>query len=120
MIDRDGNVTEGSSTTAWIVTADGRLVTRSLSHAILPGVTRRVIFEAAEEAQFAIAEQLFTLKEAENAKEAFISSATGVIPVTIIDGKTVGDGKPGAVTRRVQELYALRSAARAGAAEHRH
>jgi D-alanine transaminase len=124
LIDRDGCVTEGASTTAWIVTGDGKVATRSLSNAILPGVTRRVIFEAAAEAQFAIAEQSFTTKDALAAQEAFISSATGVIPVTSIDGKMVGDGKPGPVTRRVQELYADRSSSRAGmsrngAAEHR-
>ena len=119
LIDADGFVTEGASTTAWIVDAQGRLRTRSLSHAILPGVTRRVIFEAAAEAQLPVLEELFTPKEASEAREAFISSATGVMPVVAIDGKPVGQGKPGPVTRRVQELYARMSALRAGAAEDR-
>lgn len=117
LIDRDGNVTEGSSTTAWIVDAKGTLTTRSLSHAILSGVTRRVIVEAAQEAQLTIMERTFAPSDAAAAKEAFISSATGVIPVTAIDGKPVGDGKPGALTRRIQELYARRSAMRAGIGE---
>jgi D-alanine transaminase len=117
LVDDDGNVTEGSSTTAWIVDGKGNLLTRSLSNAILPGVTRRVICEAAAEAQLAVTERLFTPEDATQAAEAFISSATGVIPVTAIDGKSIGDGKPGTVTRRVQELYARRSAMRAHAAE---
>jgi D-alanine transaminase len=117
LVDDDGNVTEGSSTTAWIVDGKGNLLTRSLSHAILPGVTRRVICEAAEEAQLAITERLFTPADAAGATEAFISSATGIIPVTAIDGKPIGDSKPGTVTRRIQELYARRSAMRAHAAE---
>ncbi len=121
LVDHDGLVTEGSSTTAWIVDAEGRLVTRPLSNAILPGVTRRVILEAAAEAQLPVSERGYTPAEAAQAKEAFISSATGVIPVTMIDGRKVGDGNPGPVTRRVQELYARLSGIRAatGAAEDR-
>lgn len=111
LVDEAGFVTEGTSTNAWIVTPSGRLTTRQLTHAILPGVTRRVILEAAAEAQLAISELQFTPAEAIEAHEAFISSATGIIPVTVIDGKTIGDGRPGPVTRRVQQLYAHRSAA---------
>ncbi len=113
LIDRDGFVTEGSSTTAWIVDASGRLRTRPLSNAILPGVTRRVILEAAAEAQLPIAEAPFTLADAKAAREAFISSATGIIPVVALDGSPVGEGTAGPLTRRVQELYALTSARRA-------
>jgi D-alanine transaminase len=111
LVDEEGFVTEGTSTNAWIVTSTGRLTTRQLTHAILPGVTRRVILEAAAEAQLTISEQQFTPAEASKAREAFISSATGVIPVTVIDGKAIGDGSPGPVTRRVQQLYTHRSAA---------
>ena len=113
LVDEDGFVTEGSSTSAWIVDAQGNLRTRGLSHAILPGVTRRVIFEAAEAAQLPVLEEAFSLDETHTAREAFITSATGVMPVIAIDGRPVGDGKPGPVTRRVQELYALTSAGRA-------
>jgi D-alanine transaminase len=111
LVDRDGFVTEGASTNAWIVDAEGRLITRELSHAVLPGVTRRVILEVAAEAQLPVSERKFTPKEAMAAREAFISSATGAaVPVVSIDGKPVGDGKPGPVTRRIAELYARRSA----------
>lgn len=113
LVDGEGLVTEGSSTNAWIVDATGRLRTRALSHDILPGVTRRVILEAAADAQLAVTEQSFTVADAAAAKEAFVSSATGVVPVTAIDGMPVGEGKPGPLTRRVQELYARMSAQRA-------
>jgi D-alanine transaminase len=113
LVDDDGLVTEGASTTAWIVDAGGRLATRNLTHAILPGVTRRVILEAAATAQLPVLEKAFALKDALKAKEAFISSATGVVPVTTIDGVRIGDGRPGPLTRRVQELYAAESASRA-------
>jgi D-alanine transaminase len=113
LVDGEGTITEGSSTTAWIVDVKGRLTTRGLSNAILPGVTRRVILEAAEAAQLAVVEDRFTVEDALSAREAFISSATGVVPVTAIDGKPVGEGEPGPLTRRIQELYARTSAARA-------
>ncbi len=113
LVDGEGFVTEGSSTNAWIVDGEGRLTTRGLSHAILPGVTRRIILEAAAAAQLPVSEQRFSVAEAGAAREAFISSATGVVPVVAIDGKPVGEGVPGPLTRRVQELYALTSAQRA-------
>ena len=117
LVDDEGYVTEGASTSAWIVDADGKIVTRDLSNAILPGVTRRVILAAAAQGQLAIAERKFTLKEALGAREAFMTAATlGATPIVAIDGKPVGDGKPGPVTRRVQELYRLAAEAR-GATE---
>lgn len=106
LVDADGYVTEGSSTTAWIVDREGRLVTRCLSNAILPGVTRRVIMKATAEAQLPVVERLFTVEEVLGAREAFITAATlGATPVIAVDGTTIGDGKPGPITRRVQELY---------------
>lgn len=115
LIDRDGFVTEGSSTTAWIVDGEGRLVTRDLSNAILPGVTRRVALEAAADAQIPIIERRFTAEEAAGACEAFLSAASaGITPIVAIDGKPVGDGKPGPVTRRLQELYLAAAAKKAG------
>jgi D-alanine transaminase len=106
LIDRDGRVTEGSSTTAWIVDRDGQLVTRDLDNAVLPGVTRRVLGEVAASAQISIVERRFTREEALGAREAFITAATiGALPVVTIDGKQIGDGHPGPVARRLQELY---------------
>jgi len=110
LIDPDGFITEGSSTSAWIVDKEGNIVTRDLSHAILPGVTRREILDAAAEAQISIVERRFTPAEALAAKEAFMTAATlGATPIVSIDGHKIGDGKPGPVARRLQELYACRA-----------
>jgi D-alanine transaminase len=112
MVDRDGFVTEGASTTAWIVDAEGQVVTRDLSNTILPGVTRRIMLEAMTQAGGKVVERKFTVAQAKTAKEAFLSSATGAaIPVIAIDGQKIGDGVPGPLTRRIRELYAARSAA---------
>ncbi len=113
-LDGDGNVTEGTSTNAWIVTADGTLVTRNAGPAILNGITRRVLLRLARQAGAAFVERPFTLAEAMAAREAFLTSSTNfVMPVTRIDGLAVGDGKPGPVTRRLREHYAAHAAATA-------
>jgi D-alanine transaminase len=110
LVDEDGYVTEGASTNAWIVDAGGTVITRDLSHAILPGVTRRVMLDAMADAQMKVVERKFTVAEALAAQEAFISSATGAaVPVVTIDGKSIGNGVPGALTRRIRDLYAARS-----------
>jgi len=106
LVDDDGYVTEGSSTNAWIVDKDGTVITRDLSNAILPGVTRRILLEALAEAQLKVVERKFTVAEAKAASEAFLSSATGAaVPVVAIDGQAIGNGAPGALTRRIRELY---------------
>jgi D-alanine transaminase len=110
LVDQDGFVTEGASTNAWIVDEENHVVTRQLSHDILPGVTRRVILEAAAATGLPVIERKFTVAEACKAREAFISSASGAaIPVVKIDDATVGDGKPGPLTRRIHALYAQRA-----------
>ena len=110
----DGFVTEGSSNNAYIVTGDGVVVTRHLGREILHGITRAVVLKLARERQIAIEERPFTVEEAKDAAEAFITSAsTFVLPVVGIDGETVGDGTPGPVTRRLREIYV--ETARAGA-----
>jgi len=102
----EGKVTEGSSNNAYIVTADGTLVTRHLGNEILAGITRRAVLELARTSDLTIEERPFTVQEALQAKEAFVTSATTfVMPVVSIDGQPVGDGKPGPVTRRLRELY---------------
>lgn len=110
LVDQDGFVTEGASTNAWIVDGEGTVVTRDLSNAILPGVTRKVMLEAMADAQVKVVERKFTLAEALKAREAFISSATGAaVPVVAIDGQKIGNGLPGALTRRIYDLYATKS-----------
>ncbi len=107
LVDRDGYVTEGGSTNAWIVNGQGDVITRDLSHAILPGVTRKIMLDAMKDAQLKVVERKFTVAEALAAREAFISSATGAaVPVVMIDGQRIGDGTPGALTRRIRDLYA--------------
>ena len=103
---QDGFVTEGTSNNAYIITKDNVLVTRNLSNDILAGVTRRSILEYAKEAQIKVEERPFTIEEAKNASEAFVSSATTFIgPVVEIDNKIIGDGKPGKQSLRLREIY---------------
>ena len=103
---RDGFVTEGASSNAWIVTRDGEIITRALSNTILAGVTRHALFDSLGQQGRKIIERNFTVEEARNAAEAFTTAATGLVtPVVEIDGVKLSDGKPGPVTRRVQKLY---------------
>jgi D-alanine transaminase len=103
----DGHVTEGSSNNAYIVNEKGVvLVTRQLGNEILAGITRKAVLEMAHSANIAIEERQFTIEEAKNAREAFITSATTfVMPVVSIDGHTIGDGKPGELTLKLREIY---------------
>ena len=105
-VDPDGHVTEGASTNAWIVTADGVLVTRDTAANILRGITRAGVVAVAEGVQLRIEERPFTLAEAHAASEAFITAATAfVTPVVRIDGQPVGEGRPGPVALRLRDLY---------------
>ena len=102
----DGHITEGGSSSAFIVTKDGVLVTRPNSNAILPGCTRKAVLKIAEELNLKVEGRLFTVEEAYEAKEAFLTSASSfVTPVVRIVDKQIGDGKPGPITRRFQEIY---------------
>ncbi len=105
-VDEDGQVTEGCSSNAWIVTADGRLVTRNPTNLILNGITRQSVLRLAGEAGLTFEERSFSVEEAMQATEAFITSATTyVMPVTRIDGRAVGDGRPGPLSRRLRDSY---------------
>ncbi|QCJ00214.1 D-amino-acid transaminase [Agrobacterium larrymoorei] len=102
----DGLVTEGASSTAYIITGDGKLVTRANSNKTLPGCTRHAALQLVKEAGLTLEERAFTLQEALEAKEAALTSASNfVVSVTKIDGKPVGDGKPGPLVSRLRELY---------------
>jgi D-alanine transaminase len=110
----DGFVTEGTSSNAWIVTRDGALVTRDLSTAILHGITRAAVIAYARAAQLRVEERAFTLQEAQGAAEAFVTAASAfVTPVVEIDGRPIGDGRPGRITRRLREIYIEESRRRA-------
>lgn len=106
LVDSDGFITEGASSSALIVAADGTLVTRPNSNDILPGCTRKAVLAIAERDGVKIEERLFTVAEARAAREAILTSASNfVVPITAIDGAPVGDGRPGPVACRLRELY---------------
>lgn len=103
---KDGHVTEGTSNNAFIITQDGAVVTRGLSTALLPGITRGALISLVKEQNLRLEERAFTLEEAAQAAEAFVTSSTSfVYPVVTLDGQVIGDGTPGRLTRRLRELY---------------
>ncbi|WP_152494170.1 MULTISPECIES: D-amino-acid transaminase [unclassified Roseovarius] len=102
---QDGCVTEGTSNNAYIV-KDGKIITRALSNDILHGITRAAVLRFAEEAQMQVEERNFSVEEAKDADEAFVTSASAfVMPVVEIDGASLGEGTPGAVATRLREIY---------------
>jgi len=106
LVDEDGMVTEGSSTSAWIATANGALVTRPNGHEILPGITRSVVVEVARDLGLILQLRPFSRDEAYAAREAFLTSTSNfVLSITRIDGKPVGEGKPGPIVTRLREAY---------------
>ena len=114
MVDEEGYVTEGASSNAWIVTRDDRLVTRQASNAILNGITRRAVLGLEAETGLTIEERPFTVREALEAREAFITSAsTFVTPVVSIDGQVIANGKPGHVATQLRAAYIAASHAAA-------
>jgi D-alanine transaminase len=106
LIDKSGCITEGSSSNAWIINRDGKLLTRHLDNGILAGVTRAVLIESLKSHGVELEERAFTVDEAYAAREAFITSATqSVMPVVRIDGRPVGNGAPGIVTTALRRDY---------------
>lgn len=102
---QDGEVTEGTSNNAYII-KDGRIITRALSNDILHGITRAAVLRFAREAQMPVEERNFTVDEAMQADEAFVTSAsTFVMPVVEIDGVALGAGVPGPMALRLREIY---------------
>ena len=106
MVDSDGCVTEGTSSNAWIVTHNDKLLTRATTDNILRGVTRGTLMDLAKEMSLTFEERPFTVEEAKSAREAFSSSATSfVTPVVQIDNTVLGNGAPGLFTERLQRRY---------------
>jgi D-alanine transaminase len=102
---QDGYVTEGTSNNTYIV-KDGLIITRALSNNILHGITRAAVLRFADEAQMKIEERNFTIEEAQQADEAFITSASAfVTPVVELDGQKISSGAPGSVVPRLREIY---------------
>ena len=112
-VDREGHVTEGTSTNAWIVTHDGEVVTRAPDNAILNGVTRRAVLQIIDREGYRFVERPFSVAEARAAREAFLTSTTAeLLPIVRIDGEPVGDGKPGPLSRKLRKGYLAHAAAR--------
>ncbi|MGH7034594.1 MAG: D-amino-acid transaminase [Stellaceae bacterium] len=106
-VDRDGNVTEGTSSNAWIVTEAGEVLTHAADHAILNGVTRLGLIRVIAEAGLRLVERRFSVAEAKAAREALLTSSTNfVLPVVRIDDAVIGSGKPGPLAKRLAALYA--------------
>jgi D-alanine transaminase len=105
-VDRDGRITEGSSSNAWIVTGEGKVVTRPADHAILRGITRTVLLDAISAQELTLEERSFTVEEAYAAREAFLTSASQIVmPVVRIDSKPIGNGAPGLVATALRREF---------------
>ena len=105
-VDNDGFVTEGSSTNAWIINKDGKVITRSAESGILRGITRTVVIEELAAEGLDLEERPFTVEEAKQAREAFITAAsTIVMPVISIDGVPIGNGYPGTVSTALRGKF---------------
>jgi D-alanine transaminase len=105
-VDSDGFVTEGTSSSAFIVDASGAIRTRGLSHDLLHGVTRAVLLRLADARQMRVSETPFTVEDAKAAREAFITSATNpAIPVIAIDDTPIGGGAPGPIAEALRAAY---------------
>jgi len=106
LVDAKGRITEGGSSSAWIVSRDGKLITHPLGEDILPGITRSVVIDMIKAQGLPFEERTFTVEEAYQAREAFITSASQVVlPVVRIDGRPVGNGAPGLVTTGLRRDY---------------
>jgi D-alanine transaminase len=105
-VDRDGLVTEGSSSNAWIVTTDGKVVTRPADNGILRGITRSVLIDTIKAHGLVLEERPFTVADAYAAREAFVTAASQIVmPVVRIDGRPVGGGRPGPVATALRRDF---------------
>jgi D-alanine transaminase len=105
-VDRDGYVTEGSSSNAWIISREGKVVTRPADKGILRGVTRSVLIEVISAQGLMLEERAFTTEEAYSAREAFLTSASQlVLPVVRIDDRPIGNGMPGSVATNLRARF---------------
>ena len=105
-VDREGKVTEGTSTNAWIVTSDSTVVTRQADSAILNGVTRLAVLDIIRREGYSFVERAFSVAEAKSAREAFLTSTVlDLLAVVSIDRAAVGSGQPGPLTRKLRQCY---------------
>lgn len=102
---RDGYVLEGAATNVFVV-KEGRVMTAPKNNLILPGITRDAVIEILNENDIPLLEQAATPQQLEQADEVWITSSTKeCAPVTTVDAKPVGSGKPGELWQKVYNLY---------------
>jgi D-alanine transaminase len=110
---REGYVTEGSSSNAWII--KGKIImTRQSDNLILSGITRDAISKCAKDLGYEVVTKNITLQDAQSASEAFITSSTAcVMPVVKINASQIGDGKPGKFVTALRDEYIKQAVASA-------
>ncbi len=105
-VDEDGMVTEGSSTNAWIVSQEGKIVTRPTSNSILAGITRASLIRELEKSGIELELRSFTVDELHSAREVFLTSSTSyVLPVVKVDDRVIGNGHPGLISQKLRTIY---------------
>jgi D-alanine transaminase len=105
-VDRRGHITEGSSSNAWIVSKDGKVITPPADKGILRGITRTVLIDVVAAQGLELEERSFTPEEAYGAREAFLTSASQVVvPVVRIDDRPIGNGVPGSIATALRAKF---------------
>jgi len=102
----DGTLTEGTHTSFFGV-LNGALLTAPTSPAILPGITRGLILRLAQQTGIPVEEHVLKREDLSRVSELFLTGTTSeILPIVRVDGRPIGDGKPGLITRRLQAAYA--------------
>ena len=105
-VDEDGMVTEGSSTNAWIVSQEGKIITRPTSNSILAGITRASLIKELDKNGIELELRSFTVDELHSAREVFLTSSTSyVLPVVKVDDQVIGNGHPGLISQKLRTIY---------------
>ncbi len=103
---RNNQITEGSTSNAFIIDSKNVIMTHPANNLILGGVTRDCVINIAKSNDFFVKENAFTINDIKKCKEAFLTSTTvGVLPVIKIDEFLVNNGKPGKITLEIMDLY---------------
>ena len=103
---QDGYITEGTSNNAFIINKENKIITRNLSNDILPGINRNILLELAKKNNMVFEERPFSTFEAEQAVEAFVTSASCMVtPVIEINEKIIGNGRPGSLTKKLRKIF---------------
>jgi len=105
LLNERGYLAEGSTTNIFLV-SNGALITPSLASGVLPGITRETVLEIAQASNIKTLEREVELKELIETEEAFVTnSIIEIMPLTWFEGKSVGFGKPGELTKKMRASY---------------